>query len=126
MYCYDGKIQVVSFFAQHNGRGKTMLNTEVKKIILISSVSLVAAFGLSACGDDKASAPAAVEEKADDVATPAPSAMDDATKAASEMVEEVVEEVKEKAEDAMDEAATDAMDEAKKKAEEEMKKKMPQ
>ena len=49
-----------------------MLNTEIKKILLVSSISLIAAFGLSACGDDKAAAPAAVEEKADDAATAAP------------------------------------------------------
>ena len=95
-----------------------MMTNEVKKILLVSSVSVMALFGLSACNDDKTSAPVAVEETAEEVSTTAPSAVDEATEQAKEKAGEVVEEVKEKAED--------ALDEAKKKAEKELEGKLPQ
>ena len=101
---------------------KTMTIIELKKIILVSSVSVMAAFGLSACGDDdKAKAPAAVEETTGGGAGEAHDAMD----AAKEKAGEVMDAVEEKAGDMMDEAeekAGDMMDEAKEKAEEEAKK----
>ena len=109
-----------------------MTYSELKKILLVTSVSAVAAFGLSACGDDKAAAPAAMEKAADDSSAATSSAMGDAKEVANEVVEEVkekaaavVEEVKEKAAEAVDGAKEDAMTEAKKRAEEELKSHMP-
>ncbi|MCF6216786.1 MAG: hypothetical protein L3J58_11525 [Emcibacter sp.] len=109
-----------------------MTYIDLKKVLLVTSVSMVATFGLSACGDDKAAAPAAVEKPADDAATEAPTAMDNATEQAGEMVEEAKEKAKEMVDDAKakaDEAAAkakqDAIDAAKKKAEEELKKNLP-
>jgi len=95
-----------------------MTYIDLKKILLVSSVSIVAAFGLSACGDnDKATAPAAaMEETTAGSTNDASSAMDEATEMAGEKVEEVVEDMKEKAADAMDEAKQNAMDGAKQKA----------
>ncbi|MBL4801295.1 MAG: hypothetical protein JKY45_05325 [Emcibacter sp.] len=110
-----------------------MTYNELKKILLVTSVSGIAAFGLSACGDDKAAAPAAMEKAVDDSAAETSSAMGNAKEVADEMVEEakekaaeVVEKVKEKAAEVVDDAKEDAMDEAKKRAEEEIKNRMPQ
>jgi len=107
-----------------------MTHFDLKKTLLATSVSLVALFGLSACGDDKASAPAAVE-KTSEVA--APTAMDGATEKAGEMVEEAKEKAgemmdagKAEAEAAAEKAKQDAIDAAKKKAEEELKNNLPQ
>jgi len=113
-----------------------MTTRELKKILLISSVSIVAAFGLSACGgeEDKAKAPAAAMEKStSDASSEAATTMDAAKDKAEEVVEEVkekagemVDEAKVKAEEAAAKAKQDAIDAAKEKAEEELKKRMPE
>jgi len=104
-----------------------MSHIDLKKILLISSISFVTAFGLAACGDnDKAKAPAAVEKSAED-ATPAESTVtDDVKTMATEKAGEVIEDAKAKATEAADTAKQAAIDDAKKKAEEELKKNMPQ